>query len=419
MSTRPEGAINAEWSYSVAAPRLDRYDVVYRAGLLSAVDQTLASALRADTSTLVVSTPSVDRLYGPQLRQYLSSRPSRSRVSYMVLSCAESDKSIEMVLAVCERAAEVGLARRSQILSIGGGVVLDIAALAATLFRRGVPHVRVPTTLIGMIDAGLGVKNAVNFLDSKSLLGTFTPPVACFIDPSFLTTLPRRHLQCGLAELVKIAVMCSSSLFDRFEERADQLLLGPVGMDPAQSGDLIQDAAYWTMKELELNLFEKGELFERESYARRLDFGHTFSPFIETTSSHRVLHGEAVAIDIAISVELAHRMGVLDEGSRTRVLDGLRRVGLPTHPHGLDPVEAHAALGSVVKHRDGRLNLPLPSKIGEATFVERLSEVGLPLLREVFRSLAEYAGDDGPNPRGLGLAARARRDQEEHFTQEA
>ncbi len=399
MSTRSTELGDPQWSYPVRASRQESYDVTYRRNLLSLDNPTLAKALRPGSSVLVVSTPTVDRLYGERLRTYLSAHAPQNDISSMVLSCSESEKSFDKVLSVCQRAADAGLARRSQVVCVGGGVLLDIAGLAATLFRRGIPHIRVPTTLIGMIDAAIGVKTAVNYNQSKSLLGTFTSPEACFIDPSFLATLPRRHLQCGLAELVKIAVMCSRELFTQFEARADRLLLGPAGMDVDLSEDLIQLGAYWTLKELELNLFERRELFEQESYARKLDFGHTFSPKIETSSKHGILHGEAVAIDIALSVELAYRMGILDETARTRVLEALLKVGLPIHLDWLDASELHGSLVSVVRHRNGRLNLPLPSSIGSAVFVTDLSSVSLNLLEEALRALSNYGSREAPSPR--------------------
>jgi len=391
MRSPAADVIDQQWSYSVRAARQDSYDVNYRRDLLSLKDPTLADALRPGASVLVVTTPSVDRLYGDRLRAYLAAHASQNSFTHMVLPCSEADKSFEKVLSICHKASDAGLARQSQVVCVGGGVLLDIAGLAATLFRRGVPHIRVPTTLIGMIDAAIGVKNAVNYNQSKSLLGTFTPPEACFIDPSFLATLPRRHLQCGLAELIKIAVMCSSELFQKFEARADQLLLGATGIDIDLSSDLIQLGAYWTLKELELNLFERRELFEEQSYARKLDFGHTFSPMVETSSGHSILHGEAVAIDMAICAELAYRMQILNKSARTRILDALLAVDLPIHLEGLEAGELHASLESVVRHRDGNLNLPLPSDIGSAVFVKDLRDVSATLLREALETLGCYA----------------------------
>ena len=396
---QPErSAIGSElraWSCPVRTSLDESYQVVCQTGVLSPQDRTLANVLSADQPVLVVTTPSVDRFYGGLVRQYFAANGPPGAVSFMVLSCSEMQKSTDQVLTVCARAAEAGLARRSSIVCVGGGVSLDITGLAATLFRRGIPHVRVPTTLIGMTDAGIGVKNAVNYGASKSLLGTFTAPEACIIDPTFLGTLPRRHLQCGLAEIVKVAVMCSAELFARVESCAEDLFEGAYGIRLDMADELIRSSVHWTLNELQLNLFERKEIFETTSYARKLDFAHTFSPYVEMVSHHRFLHGEAVAIDMAVSAEIAHCLGILDDVSKARLLQTLRRLDLPVYWNGMDAGAMHASLKSIVKHRDGRLNLVLPSDIGRATFLEDVSEVSVSLLGEVLQRLARWDEVDG------------------------
>ena len=379
---------------SVHAVRDETYEIICKSGVLSPRDQTLASVLRSEAPILMVSTPSVDRLYGERLRSYLATNCPGTKISFMVLPCSEIDKSIEQVVAVCQRAAETQLARRSQIVCAGGGVALDICGLAAALFRRGINSVRIPTTLIGMIDAGIGVKNGVNFSGSKSLLGSFSVPEACIIDPSFLNSLPRRYLRCGLAESIKIATVCSPDLFALLDAHAEHLIGDVCGTSLGIAEDLIQTSIQWTLSELELNLFERSELFHDNSYARKLDFGHTFSPHIEAASGNSVLHGEAVAIDMAVSAELARRLEILDETSRTRLLSLLRRVGLPIHWPLLDPEALHESLQSIVSHRNGELNLVLPAAIGRGTFLRELSEVSLSLLREVVQRLAVWSTEE-------------------------
>lgn len=380
-----------EWLCSVRASRDENFDVICRSGILSLQNMTLANALRRDAPVLIVSTPSVDRIYGARLQEYLSTNVPRTAISFMVLACSETKKTMEQVLAVCQRAAEARLARRSQIVCFGGGVSLDISGLAATLFRRGIPHIRVPTTLVGMIDAGIGVKNSINYEGSKSLLGTFSAPEACIIDPLFLATLPLRYLQCGLAESIKIAMVCSPELFDRLDSLANRLLSGDsLGMSRELTEDVIQLSVQWTLNELKLNLFERNELFH-DTYARKLDFGHTFSPYIEAASHHRILHGEAVSIDMAVSAELAHRLGILDEESRSRLLNLIRRMGLPIYWHGMDPGAIHESLESIVRHRDGNLNLVLPAGIGHASYIRNYSEVSMALLGEALQRLSELS----------------------------
>jgi 3-dehydroquinate synthase len=390
LQSGPGGRERSGWSYSVRASRNESYDVVCHAHILALDDTMLANAFRDEAPILIVSTPSVDRIYGHKLRRYVAENVRRAPVSFMVLECSEPQKGMDQVLAVCQRAAEARLARRSQIVCVGGGVSLDISGLAATLFRRGIPFIGVPTTLIGMIDAAIGVKNGINFGGSKSMLGAFSPPEMCIVDPSFLVTVPRRHLQCGLAEVIKIATMCSPELFACLEVRSDQLLDEVCGMPLELAEDLVQLSIQCTLSELELNLFERNELFP-DTYARKLDFGHTFSPYIEVGSVHRILHGEAVAIDMAVSAELAYRLGILEEALRDRFLYLLRRVGLPIYPSGIDNRRIYASLESVVRHRNGNLNLVLPAGLGCAAFIRDLSDISATLVSEVIQRLSQLS----------------------------
>jgi 3-dehydroquinate synthase len=240
-----------------------------------------------------------------------------------------------------------------------------------------------------MVDAGIGVKNGINFEGAKSLLGSFAACEACLIDPTFLDTLPRRYLRCGLAECVKVAIVSSPKLFDLLDLEAQGLLDEAGRTLPGAIDAVIRLSAEWTLDELELNLFERKELFSR-AYTRKLDFGHTFSPHIEAASQHGLLHGEAVAIDMAISAEIACRLGVLDEATRTRIVDLLCQLGLPIHWQPLDPEALHASLKSVVLHRDGMLNLVVPRGIGEVAFIEKLEGVSVDLIREVVRRLEAW-----------------------------
>jgi 3-dehydroquinate synthetase len=152
----------------------------------------------------------------------------------------------------------------------------------------------------------------------------------------------------------------------------------------------VERSIHWTLKELELNLFERKALFD-DRYARKLDFGHTFSPFLEIASEHSLLHGEAVAVDMAICAALARHLGVLDEISAARLLGLISRAGLPIHCAGIDPLAMHASLRSVVRHRDGKLNLALPDRIGGAVFIRDLADVSVSLVDEVWRQLGQLS----------------------------
>src|SRR6185503_9534091 len=148
------------------------YNVQLVEGLLDAENDTLARHLRGRRA-LVVTTPSVSRLYGARL-QRLSER-QRLDMGVIVLDCSEDRKTLRQVIQVCNEALARGLDRRSVLVGLGGGVCTDVVSVAAASIRRGIACVRIPTTLIGQIDAGIGLKGAVNFSGKKSYLGCFYP----------------------------------------------------------------------------------------------------------------------------------------------------------------------------------------------------------------------------------------------------
>jgi len=177
-------------------------------------DSTVLQWAIGDRKALLVTTPTVDRMYGAAIRAALKKANS---VSMLVLNAREETKSMELVDSVCKEALSQGLNRRGLLIGFGGGVCLDVVTVAASLIRRGVGHIRVPTTLIGQIDAGIGLKGAVNFSGKKSFIGCFHPPEQVLIDPAFLQSLPRRFLVAGIAEAVKMGIVRDPALFEMLE----------------------------------------------------------------------------------------------------------------------------------------------------------------------------------------------------------
>jgi 3-dehydroquinate synthetase len=329
-------------------------------GLLHPDNTRLRECVRHRTA-LVVTSPTVDRLYGRRIRAYFGPIPG---VHYSVLHRGEATKSIDAAVEISERASAAGLCRTSPVIAFGGGVCTDICGLAAALHHRGIPHIKVPTTLIGLVDAGIGMKNAVNHDGRKSVLGSFHPPEHSLLDPGFLGTLPRRHLSSGLAEIIKLAVVADGDLFDLVEASARAMLDSGFRAPAEVVTAVVRRSVAGMLAELARNPYEVTD------FRRKVDFGHTFSPWLETASQHTVLHGEAVALDIALSTELAADLGLITAAERERVLDLLRCSGLPLSWPATSVDGLWASLRSVVDHRNGDLHLVVPTAIGDCTFVE-------------------------------------------------
>ncbi len=311
----------------------------------------------------------VDRLvfeqFGKEITEYLASNADlRASVA---IDGSEHQKTLAVVERVCAAAFSAEIDRRGIFLAVGGGVVLDVAGTAASLFRRGVSFIRVPTSLIGMVDVSVGIKQGVNFAGRKNALGSFYPPLASFCHRSFLQTLPKRHLAAGLAEIIKMGLIADAQLFDAVEQTG-ALLMASHFQEPAEAADdVIARAQIAMMDELEPNLYE-------QEMRRLADFGHTFSPTLETRSAHRLSHGEAVAIDMLLSTAIAVGRSICAPAVFDRALAIYRAIGLPVTDALCTPETLAHAMNETRRTRAGDLNLVVPSSIGSGVFLQHVGE---------------------------------------------
>src|SRR3984957_1314745 len=198
-----------------------RYSVQFYDGLFTHTNTVLLRAGIGQTPAcqrrlIVIDTRVLD-LYGWQIEAYF--RGNRVNYRFLPLNTTEPEKTVENVLRVVQALDEFGVNRRSDpLIAIGGGVLLDVAGFAASLYRRGLPYVRVPTTLMGLIDAGIGIKTGVNFDAHKNRIGTYFAPQRAYLDTQFLRTLDDRHIANGIAEIIKMAIIKDARLFALLEE---------------------------------------------------------------------------------------------------------------------------------------------------------------------------------------------------------
>ena len=264
--------------------------------------------------------------------------------------------------------------RHSVVLTIGGGAVLDMAGFAAATTHRGVRNVRVPTTLLSQADGGLGVKTGINRFKVKNFLGTFSVPVAVINDYDFLRTLPPRHLISGMAEAVKVALIRDQDFFDWLLDHATSLR----SHQPSMVANLIQRSAALHLNHIAC----AGDPFESGS-ARPLDFGHWAAHRLESMTSYRLHHGEAVAIGIAIDSRYSTEIGLLSDQSLDRILRLLDGLGLPSWHRALDlkgpdgRLKILLGLDEFTEHIGGDLTITLLKQIGEGTEVDRIDHTVL------------------------------------------
>jgi 3-dehydroquinate synthetase len=348
-------------SISLVTEHLVKYDVRHVAQHVFDLEDTTLGALLDGRKTLAVVDRVVDDNYGARLSAYATNHINL--VGTLAVEATETAKSWTIVEQICDAAVRCGLGRDGIIMAVGGGITLDVAGMAASIFRRGIRYVRVPTTLVGMIDAGVGIKQGVNFASKKNILGTFYPPFGCVSDPSFLKTLPRRHIACGIAEMIKIALMCDSRLFEILESNTVEFITSHFRTPRALADESIIRAQLAMMRQLQPNLFE-------HDLQRWVDFGHTFSPTLELASHHKLAHGEAVALDMVLSTAIAVRRRICDIAVLERLVTLYRAAQLPTCDGLCSSDVLESSLSDVRLHRGGNLNFVVPTGIGAGMFLQ-------------------------------------------------
>lgn len=305
----------------------------------------------------------------------------------LVLGGEDAKDGLHHALAVLDRLNAAGMDRQSFVVAIGGGAVLDVVSFAAAIAHRGIRTVRVPTTVLAQADSGVAVKNGVNLFGKKNFAGTFVPPFAVINDFDFLDLLDRRERRSGVSEIVKVALLRDPALFDLIESQAAQLAAG----DTEILAEAIRRSA-----ELHLaHICGNGDPFELGS-ARPLDFGHWAAHKLEFMTEHRLRHGEAVAIGMALDILYAVRMGFLGAAEAQRVLSVLEAVGFTLWDEAM-------------RQRDATGDLVLLAGLRE--FREHLGgELHITMLRGIGRSFEVTSIDEAVMAESLGaLEARARR----------
>lgn len=371
----------AESMLQISWVRSQWYDVQVVPGLLERDPNPLLTAI-GSRRALVVTTPTVERLYGPVLRRLVG---TAGDVTVHVMVSGEQAKTMTAALELCTAAQDAGLGRRDVVVAFGGGICCDVVTLAASLVRRGLAYIPVPTTLVGQIDAGIGLKGGVNFGGRKNYLGCFAPPETVLVDPQLLLTLPPAELSCGLAEMVKISLVRDGALFATLRRHGATFLRSGFAQPPRTAREAVTRAIALMLDELAANSYEDRTL------RRLVDFGHTFSPLLEERSRHALRHGAAVALDMALSCELARGLGLLAPPDSTQILDLLAELGLPTWHPLLDPLAVREAFDAAMAHRGGSLHLVLPMSPGTATFVDDPAVLDPRLVTQALKRLREHA----------------------------
>lgn len=337
------------------------YDVTQLTSHVFDTDVTALAELVGRRPLLLAFDEVVYVLYGATIRAYLERH--LNVFSTVILKAGEANKNFYQVERVCEAAISAGLPRNGVVIGVGGGVVLDIAGMAAALYRRGVDFVRIPTTLLGMIDVAVGIKQAVNFGNRKNVLGTFYPPIGVLNDPTFLQTVAHRDLASGVAEMIKLGLIADRVLFCLLEQYLERLIESSFQKPAPVAREILERSQFAMMTQLAPNLYE-------DDLKRAVDFGHSFSPALELRSDYRVTRGEAVAIDMLLSTAIAVHRGSCDRSLFDRLIALYETAGLAIADDLCTVPVLVEALVDVKGQRGGQLNFPIPAGLGACAFLQ-------------------------------------------------
>jgi 3-dehydroquinate synthase len=363
------------WSVKTELPV--EFKLTYSADIFNPENKDIAN-LSDNKRRIVVIDEEVYALYKDKISNYFTE--NKLDVHLIYVNCKEENKTWENLNHILNEFEKIGVLRREEIIAIGGGVLLDIVGFACSIYRRGIPYIKIPTTLLAIVDASVGSKVAVNHFGRRNRIGAYYPPTATYIDKKFIKTQSEREIVNGIAEIFKLAVIKSRELFELLEENAEILIEEKFqyGAVPVR---VINLAITEMIAELGPNLWEK-------RLDRCVDFGHTFSPVIEMNHMDELLHGEAVALDCLYSTCIAYNRGYVSVETTERIFNLAKRLKLKTfHPGFTDMRLLTESLYDATKHRNGNQYAPLPIGIGNYKIVNDITESEMAKAIDVFEEV--------------------------------
>lgn len=278
-----------------------------------------------------------------------------SPISPIVIPAGEHEKNIETVKKIWEKMFEAGLDRKSLLINFGGGVVCDIGGFAAATFMRGIDFLNIPTTLLAQIDASIGGKNGIDFLEIKNGIGTFSDPIGVVIDVSTLKTLPRRELEAAFGEIIKHGVISGREYLDLVTAKK------PGEFNEQELQKIIKKSV-----QIKSEIVKKDS--KEKSLRKILNFGHTIGHAIESLSwktDKPLLHGEAVAIGMVAECRLASSNCVSWTGDLEIIEKAIAHAGLPTKIPKIKLEDVMKVIQADKKNIHEEILFSLPEKIGK------------------------------------------------------
>lgn len=339
------------------------YSIWFGEGIIDRIPAFLEDlGLGRNQKCFVITDSNVGKLYLEPLLKGL--QQAGYAACAKVVPAGESAKRMDMVEEIIGDMLAAGCDRRSVVFALGGGVVGDLAGFVASVFMRGIPYIQIPTTVLAH-DSSVGGKVAVNHPLAKNIIGSFHHPLAIFYDMATLKTLPEREVLAGLAEVIKIAFIMDESFFRWLIIHREEVM----HLDHVRIAEALYRACALKVKIVEQD--------EREEGIRAyLNFGHTIGHAIEAICGYeKILHGEAVAIGMAVEARIAEGRGIISREEVEQLIEGLHLYRLPTRIPA--EIELERLIPYILRDKKnvaGSVRMILPHKIGEVELFAGIME---------------------------------------------
>lgn len=338
------------------------YDIHIQPGCLDRLGGAVAELFRQPSRCLIITNEVVGPLYLERVQSSLQSAGWSSQEC--ILPDGEKYKNMESWASIMDALMQRKLSRGEPIVALGGGVVGDMAGFAAACYRRGIPFVQVPTTLLAQVDSSVGGKTAINHPHGKNMIGAFYQPKLVWIDPEVLKTLELRELRAGIAELIKYGLIRDSSFFTYLEDNMDALL--------ALDGEVVSEVILNSCRhKAEVVMADETE----QGVRALLNLGHTFGHAIESMTHYtEYLHGEAVALGTLLAARLSDQLGLLKQPLEERIRSLYLAAGLPVEIPSFSADAWLDAMGHDKKNVGSQIRYILLKDIGDAFVAEDVGE---------------------------------------------
>lgn len=322
----------------------------------------LINKTKIGRDAIVITTTNILNLHGEKFKKQL--KKACHHILWLTVKDSEKSKSASVALDLIKKITQFDIKKDVFLIAFGGGVIGDLTGFIAAIYKRGIPYIHIPTTLLAQVDSSIGGKTALDTKFGKNLIGAFYQPKFVIADTMFLKTLPKNEILAGLAEVIKYAAIKDQQFFSFLEKNLEKILT----LDPKILEHIITVCA-----SIKADIVSKDE-FDKKGIRIILNFGHTIAHAIEFITKFRISHGDAVSIGMIYACRLSREIKLLNKKDTGRIIDLIKIAGLPSKMPRINSQAILKAMDFDKKTKKGKLRFVLLKKLGKTKIVENVSQ---------------------------------------------